>query len=499
MPVYRTAGRKGRFMRAAAYIRVSTQEQAKEGYSIGAQTKRLKAYCAARDWTLAGIYTDPGFSGAKLDRPALQRMLSDIQKGEIDIVVVFKLDRLSRSQKDTLYLIEDVFLKNSVAFVSINENFDTSTAFGRAMVGILSVFAQLEREQIRERTMMGLQERAKDGYWRGGGNAPIGYVYDRQQGILVIDDYEAMQIRKIFDLYVNGHLSVTKTAKVMSSTYKNHYGSWKSRANIMAVLSNQTYLGKIPYNGEYFDGRHEPIIDQKTFAEAQRLLQLRSAGRKPDGPHHSPFRATQLLTGLLWCGGCGARFYAAGSYRGSKKLPCSERQLIHHYMCYSRAKTRPDMVKDPDCKNEKWRVETLDQCIADEILGLEYDSGHLRAIREDAQAGKAVDGPAVTQKRIGLIEQQIGKLLDLYQLQDIPSGEVSGRIRALTLEKERLLQSLPEEDAPGGLDDEKTAVPPGGADAILKSDTLENRRYFVHTLIKRVVLNGNTVEIEWNF
>ena len=138
-------------LRVVCYVRVSTREQAEKGYSVSEQQERLKAYCLAKDWVVAQVITDPGFSGAKLERPGMQQLISLVQAKKCDAVLVWKLDRLSRSQKDTLYLIEDVFLKNGCAFVSMNENFDTSTAFGRAMIGILSVFAQLEREQIRER------------------------------------------------------------------------------------------------------------------------------------------------------------------------------------------------------------------------------------------------------------------------------------------------------------------------------------------------------------
>lgn len=127
--------------KTALYIRVSTQEQALEGYSIDAHTDRLTSYCRAKGWGIGKIYKDAGFSGSNMDRPALQQLLSDIKDGAIDCVLVYKLDRLSRSQKDTLCIIEDVFLSHNVSFVSMQENFDTSTPFGRAIIGILSVFA----------------------------------------------------------------------------------------------------------------------------------------------------------------------------------------------------------------------------------------------------------------------------------------------------------------------------------------------------------------------
>lgn len=165
------------------YVRVSTQEQAKDGYSIDEQIERLKEYCKALQWTILKIYTDAGYSGATTDRPALKEMICDIKKGICDLVVVYKLDRLSRSQKDTLSLIEDCFLKNHVDFISMTENFDTSSPFGRAMIGILSVFAQLEREQIKERMGMGKEGRAKDGRWHRGRTSYLGsLLYCKQCG-----------------------------------------------------------------------------------------------------------------------------------------------------------------------------------------------------------------------------------------------------------------------------------------------------------------------------
>ena len=137
---------------AACYVRVSTEHQ-RENYSIAEQTDRLTAFCAAKDITIGRIYTDGGYSGGTLRRPATAGYA--VPSPEYDVVIVYKLDRLSRSQKDTLLLIEDYFLAKQVDFISVCENFDTSTPLGRAMIGMLSVFAQLEKEQITERFTMG--------------------------------------------------------------------------------------------------------------------------------------------------------------------------------------------------------------------------------------------------------------------------------------------------------------------------------------------------------
>ena len=148
--------------KVAIYVRVSTQEQAVEGYSISEQIDRLTKFCEAHSWKIYKVYTDPGFSGGNMNRPSLQKLFADCTQKRFDTVLVYKLDRLSRSQKDTLYIIEDLFLTNHVDFISMSENFDTSTPFGRAMIGILSVFAQLEREQIKD---------GKDGQSRENGTA----------------------------------------------------------------------------------------------------------------------------------------------------------------------------------------------------------------------------------------------------------------------------------------------------------------------------------------
>lgn len=148
-------------MKVGLYVRVSTQEQADEGYSVQEQTERLKKYCEAMNWIVYKVYTDPGYSGGNIDRPGFQTMIDDVKAGKIDKVVVYKLDHLSRSQFDTLYLIEKVFLVNDTDFVSMTENFNTSSPLGRAMIGFLAVFAQLEKDKINERMSMGKEARAK--------------------------------------------------------------------------------------------------------------------------------------------------------------------------------------------------------------------------------------------------------------------------------------------------------------------------------------------------
>ena len=279
-------------MVVVGYARVSTENQL-ENYSIEEQTERLKAYCAAKGWSLRKLYVDGGYSGGNTNRPALQQMLAAIRKGGVNAVVVYKLDRLSRSQKDTLTLIEDELLANGTDFVSINENFDTSTPFGRAMIGILSVFAQLEKDQITERFTMGRIGRSKAGYYHGGSHPPTGYDY--KDGLLVVNEYEAMQIREAFSQFIAGK-SINSICKYLSTRYTTNWSS----AKVLNALRNTVYIGKVHFKKVDYDGIHQPLITVEEFQAAARLLDSSSEREaKKTNAQKTPFRAGYLLSGLV--------------------------------------------------------------------------------------------------------------------------------------------------------------------------------------------------------
>ena len=185
------------------YARVSSQEQAEEGYSIGEQEEKLKAYCVAMGYKVNRVAVDPGYSGASLDRPGIREVIADVKRGRCKKVIVWKLDRLSRSQKDTLILLEDVFFPNGCAFVSLNENFDTATPIGRCIVGVLAAFAQMERENIKMRTSMGKAAAIRAGKYTGP-CAPFGYQYQFKENgkrEIIPDPYSSMIVKEIYSLY----------------------------------------------------------------------------------------------------------------------------------------------------------------------------------------------------------------------------------------------------------------------------------------------------------
>lgn len=252
-------------MRVAIYIRVSTEEQAQHGYSIDAQKDRLIAYCTSQGWSDYKIYIDDGYTGTKMIRPALNRLIRHIEDGKIDLVVVYKLDRLSRKQLDVLYLLEEVFEKHNVGFKSATEPFETTTPFGKAMIGILAVFAQLERDMIVERTTIGRRQRVSKGEWYGG-RIPFGYKMNRETKQLEIVPEEAKIIKEIYKMYLQGNsrLSIAEWAAERTKARVIDHSV------IRNILSRPVYMGKLSNAGNVVDGKHEAIIDEKTWHAVQK-------------------------------------------------------------------------------------------------------------------------------------------------------------------------------------------------------------------------------------
>lgn len=486
-------------MLVGIYVRVSSQEQV-NGYSLGEQEDRLKAYCIARGWTVANIYSDGGFSGGNTNRPALQRMINDIYRKKIDLVLVYKLDRLSRNQKDTLTLIEDVFNKHGIHFVSISENFDTSTPFGKAMIGILSVFAQLEREQIRERMELGRVARAKDGLFHGGPFIPIGYDYI--DGELIINEYEAIQVREIYALFLKGY-PISRIRKIFESKkYTTKYGNWYSDSSVKSCLTTPIYRGKISFKGETYDGRHEPIVSEELFTKVQeRFKELDIENASKTGSRKTPFKPTQLLSGVIYCGNCGARYYTH-HINGRKHL--KDHKGWDYYACYSRTKSNRRMVTDPNCKNKNWRVSEVDQIVIDEIIKLQFEDGYLQQVADLQNADEITtnDKRKIIEKRINEISTQLDKIMDLYQLGSIPLDKIAERIETLNNERNGLeneLFNLEEDEANKKMPLAETRDILKKAKQILDGDDMDDKRMLIHALIERIELFDDSVKIYWAF
>lgn len=458
---------------AALYVRVSTTEQAEHGYSIGEQTERLKSYCKAMGWTVYKVYTDPGYSGASLDRPALQSLIKASERHSFQKVVVYKLDRLSRSQRDTLTLLEEVFDANQVDFVSMNENFDTSTPFGRATIGILAVFAQLEREQIKERMSMGREARAKAGGWMGSVHIPIGYDY--RDGSLQVNEYEAMQVRKLFQMSADGVSAKKLCREFAAAGYQHKYGPWNIRT-IRRVLESKTYLGYIFYKGEWYPSGHDPIISDDIWNKSQKVIKDRSDLYRSN---IRPGRATSYLAGLLICKRCGGKYHRInGKYH-------------NYYYCVSRSKRADYLVKDPNCKNKNWRMDILDQMIFDQIRQLSLDPDY------EPEQEPVDDDREIILSEISRIDKQISRFLDLYGLDQLPMDQLQQKITDLSDRKNQLEKQL---ETPVVKLDKSSAIDLAkGFDQILDHGSFEEIRAVLFALIDKIYIDGEDIEIHWRF
>ncbi len=237
-------------MRCAIYTRVSTDNQAlKDFSSCEAQEEKIEAFVRSQNnWEVFKVYSDAGYTGANLNRPALQELLQDTKQGKINIVLVYKIDRLTRSPKDFYQLIE--FFENyKVDFISITERFDTSTQAGRLLRNIMLTFAQFERELASQRTKDKMLERAKKGMWDGG---LVPYGYKRENKKLVINPKEAEIIRLIYETYVTTGSLFKTYDELKRQEIKDRQGKSFSKSVIHYILRNIVYSGKLNYAGKIY-------------------------------------------------------------------------------------------------------------------------------------------------------------------------------------------------------------------------------------------------------
>lgn len=485
----------------AIYERVSTLHQKEDGYSIGEQEERLRMFASAHRWIVTEVYSDPGFSGGKLDRPAMQKLIKDAKAHQFDAVIVYKLDRLSRSQKDTLYLIEDVFNPNDIGLISLMENFDTTTSFGKAMIGILSVFAQLERGQITERMTMGRIGRAKAGYFSGGSKAPIGYTYVKgdahDKKTLQVDEYEAMQVREVYRLFLHEDYTFKEIQNYMHEHYTTKYGDWSFVSAVSRMLRSRIYIGEVSFSGTWYPGIHEPIIDRAEFDSVQEKYDkymLTSAGKMADN-----FKGAHLLTGMLRCGLCGGRYFLK-SYKHTLKN--GEVHYFRKYSCYTATGQAKDRTAGKTCNNVSFEMSELENKVTDEIRKLALDPGLIRAISEKGAAGKGKDDRANgLQARLDDLARQEDRLVDLYQIGSLDIDSIRKRSDAIREERDKIRKEMAKEEKEVKItmtaDEAIRKI--GAFDEVFEHGTMDEKRAFIRALIDEIVIFPDRIEIHWSF
>jgi site-specific DNA recombinase len=475
-------------MNVALYVRVSTQEQATEGYSIGEQTERLKKYSEAHGWDVYKIYTDPGYSGANMTRPALMMMISDAAAGKFEKVIVYKLDRLSRSQKDTLMIIEDILLANNVDFISMSENFDTSTPFGKAIMGILAVFAQLEREQIKERLKMGKEARAKKGKFSGGGGIPYGY--DLVEKELVINSYEAMVVQKIFD-YAQEGKGLRQIANILNEEgFRSKKSEWNP-PSVRNVLYSKAYLGCIKFRKKWIEGNHEPIISADQYESVHKILDKRKNDIKCN---MNPGKISSSLGGLIYCAQCGGKYYR-------NTISLHRNGTIYKYIRYTCQGRQPrgnPKFKDVKCKNKVWDLEELTGLVYEELMKLSSDPEYFNQIKSSPAK---IDNIRAIKAELSKIDDQVSKLVDLYAVESMPVEIIKSKIDDLDSKKrilqEELIKAEDEKQKESEIKELKKIIKmiPG----LLKNGTNSEIHAVVSELIDKILIDGEDITIYWKF
>ena len=333
--------------RVAIYARVSTTEQAEEGYSIDEQTRLLRQYCESEGYVVYKEYVDRGISGKSIKgRAALQQLLDDAKQKSFDIVLVWKSNRLARNILDMLQIAD--FLNRKILYLGPTpEGYETETPTGKLQFSMMAAIAEFERDNIAENVKMGMIARAKEGSWNGGqvlGYDSVAYSSEnkkRKSTKLVINEKEAQTVRRIFELYTAGHGYKSIVNTVNKEGHRSKKGNLFAISTIKTILTNPVYIGYIQYitsrrdwnekrrtninpNPVIEKGHHEPIISNETWEKAQSILKSRS--RTPNRVHSGEYP----LTGIMKCPVCGAGMVLG---RTTNRRKDGSKRVLEYYVC----------------------------------------------------------------------------------------------------------------------------------------------------------------------
>jgi site-specific DNA recombinase len=399
-------------MKVAIYVRVSTDEQAKEGFSIPAQRERLRAFCESQGWEIVQEYIEEGWSAKDLDRPQMQRLLKDIKKGNIDIVLVYRLDRLTRSVLD-LYLLLQTFEKYNVAFRSATEVYDTSTAMGRLFITLVAALAQWERENLAERVKFGIEQMIDEGK-KPGGHSPYGYKFDKDFNCTIIED-EANVVRMIYRMYCDGYGYRSIADRLNELGIKPRIAKEWNHNSVRDILTNDIYIGTYRWGNKVVLNNHPPIISETLFRKVQNEKEKRRVDRTRVGKF--------LLTGLLYCGNCNGH-KMQGTF--------DKREQKTYYRC----------TKCNRITNEKNILEPLLDEIQLLITSKEY---FMSKFSDQYDQQEVVDVSALT-KELEKIKRQKEKWYDLYMddRNPIPKEDLFAKINELNKKEEEIYNKLNE-------------------------------------------------------
>lgn len=482
------------------YARVSTDEQAEEGYSISGQIRVLREYCEKNNYQIINIYKDEGFSGKSLDRPSLKELIKDSESKQFDMVMVWRISRLSRKQLDFLTVVDHLEKKN-ISLFSFNENIDASTPAGKAMFQMMGSFAELERNITLENVKMGMTQRAREGKWNGG--SVLGYTSKEKK--LIRNENEANLVKYIFDLYNSGKGFKTIANKLNHEGYKTKRNVDFSTNSIRTIITNPLYAGFIRFNqvenwnekrrkGKKENiiitkGQHVPIISIEVWETAQKIFAQKAHKPAKTFTGHFP------LTTLLRCPKCGQ-----GMIGHKVKRSKSSNEYIRYYQC-GNFHYKGSAV----CKSNLLRADEIENFVFDKIEEITTTPTVLKSIIERVNEKIMFLKKPIKERLRYTLEQQtqveknITKYLSIFEKTSNPPEPILERLTALNEEKRALLEQIEkleyELNKPTikEITYEDLQKVLSSFSKILPSVAPEKQKDLLHTIINKITVNeGNS-------
>lgn len=475
--------------KVAIYARVSTTNQAEEGYSVDQQIDKLTKYAELNDWEISKIYKDAGFSGSKLQRPGMQQLINDIQDKKFEAVLVYKLDRLSRSVRDTLYLTKDVFTKNNIAFVSLNENIDTSSAMGSLFLTILSAINEFERENIKERMSMGKLGRIKSGKTSAWSNVPFGYKYI--DGELVQDGIQAPIVRNIFESYLSGQ-SLSKIKRTLNEEGHISKDTPWTFSRVRQVLENVIHAGYNNFKGEIYKGNHKPIISYETWQDVQDELHKRQKLAYSTYNNPRPFQSKYLLSGLVRCGYCNSTLELR--FGQTRK----DNTRMRRYQCKS---TIGKLKQDDRCPAITYDLEDLENNILQQIEEYRAIPSTSSPLSSNNTGENKEYQTKIINDKVSTIDKKLSRLVDLYLDGTISSDILDTKKATLESERSTYIKKLNSLKGNASKESkiEKFTNLIGDTGLGIFDMSYEKRKEITRSLIKEITLKGDEITVEWDF
>ncbi len=477
-----TADRDGD-VRVGVYVRRSTDDE-HQPYSIGAQDTRLAAYIGSQPgWRQAARFADDA-SGASTHRAGLQRALAAARAGMIDVLLVYRVDRLTRSLRDLVTLLDDLD-RAGVVFRSVTEPFDTTTAMGRMLVQMLGMFAQFERDTIIDRVIAGMERKAAAGKWKGG-RRPLGYRIDKATSTLVPEAGEAAVVRLTFGLYTQDRLGAKTIAHTLTDRgHRTTTGGQWSAHQVLRVLANRVYLGELTFRGITATGCHPAIIEQATFVGAQQIL----AARGQDHAKRAANRSDYLLTGLMRCPTCGKAMIGTRAHSRSR--------VYRYYACFTRI--RYDTSR---CAASRMGADAVEEAVIAALAGF-YRHRHdlIADAIAKAQASHAASADdkraelAAAEHELGRTSAATDRYLAAFENGTLDPEDLAPRLAQL---KARSAQLRARRDELAAQIAAAPTAPPAATllqiaehiDDIIRSGTQNQRKTLIETLIAQIKITG---------